>query len=843
MKNMGDDVKLKKIVLFFSLLLVIFSFILVSACNYHKQHLNLTKKELLWLTKNKKIKVSVAPAPNFPPLDIFSVNGKFTGFSMDYLRKISEISGINFKILRLPDWSNLMQKLENGNVTMVTSIQKTESREKIAYFTTPYVFLPVHLIVPKKCRVNNLKNFSKRELVGVVKGYSINKYIKLRYPDLKFKEFAGIEHGLNDLENGKIDAMVSNLATANFYIVKNKLKNIGLGQKIYYLWELRFAVSQKTKDAKIIISILQKSLDEISITERERIFYKWVALGGHFLSKENFWFYLKVFFYSVIILGFIALLWIVLLKKQVNKKTYQLHKELKQTVEAKKKWQLSEKRYRTIFNAVNDVIFIHDINTGKVIDASESAFEMYGYKPEEIINTTVAIGSSGIYPYTPEEAMKKMQLATDKPQIFKWHAKHKDGTLFWVEVNMKQLLFGDEKRIIVTVRNIEDRIKTEDRLLQAQKMEMIGTLAGGFAHDFNNLLAGIKGVISLLNLKFKKGTIDLDFVQDKINLLDSVTDRATVMVKQLQSLSKKHQIQSVPVDLNLVVKIVLEIFKSTMDRSIRLNVSLPTESAMILGDGNQLEQVLLNLCVNAEHAMTIMRENGKYEGELSISVERDGDNWLLLIKDTGVGIDSSTIENIFTPFFTTKPKGQGTGLGLAMAYNIINKHNGTIDVSSEKEVGSTFTIFLPAYLGNQRENKSNLSNVSNATVYKNIKNVLVVDDEELLRINYSEMLSVLNIESVVFETGKKAIEVYKEKKFDLVILDMVMPEMSGKDVFIELKKIDSKVSVVFASGYTEDKRIVQSLENGAMGFLKKPFSLDELSAFLKGIDDRLDSNG
>lgn len=390
--------------------------------------------------------------------------------------------------------------------------------------------------------------------------------------------------------------------------------------------------------------------------------------------------------------------------------------------------------------------------------------------------------------------------------------------------------------------------QNEELLKQAQKMETVGTLAGGIAHDFNNLLSAIFGAIGLINFDANKHpNLEVVNIQDYINTIEMSAHRAADMVKQLLTLSRKNKLSFAPVDLVLAIKHVLKICQSSFDKSIDFKYQLPNQPAMIKADPTQIEQTLLNVCVNASHAMTIMREDENMQGgtlEIALSkVHADhcfcsshpeaskGYYWSLAISDTGIGMDNDTLKKIYNPFFTTKKEGKGTGLGLAMVYNIVKQHKGFIVVRSQKNTGTIFNLFLPIL---KREGSEQAENNNIKTIITGSGNILLVDDEELILATTKALLQRCGYNVFTAKNGEEAVEEYKSKKneIDLVMLDMAMPKMSGKQAFEEIRKINAKAKVILASAYSRDERIKHTIDAGANAYIAKPYSVFEISKLI-----------
>ncbi len=406
---------------------------------------------------------------------------------------------------------------------------------------------------------------------------------------------------------------------------------------------------------------------------------------------------------------------------------------------------------------------------------------------------------------------------------------------------------------ITSRKTIEsEKEKLSMQLQRSQKMEAIGTLAGGLAHDFNNVLGGIKGTVSLLKFNLENGQEDSEKFNEYLDLIDHASDRAVDMVEQLLMLSKKQKLTLKPVNLNQSLESIVKICHSTFDKSIDINVEYYPKPALTMADPTQIEQVLLNLAVNASHAMTLMRKKKeKYGGEFNVNINRqfldkfftfshpdaeEGDYWIIRIKDTGVGMGPDVLAKIFDPFFTTKDQAYGTGLGMAMVYNIIINHRGFVDVYSELGVGTTFLVYLPVLKEIATTEKAI---ATKAELSRGNETILVVDDEEIMRNIAEKMLVECGYGVIVAENGIKAIEIYTEKhdEIDIVILDMAMPKLSGKETYIELKKINPDIMVLLASGFRQDVRIEETLGLGANSFIQKPYILNDLTHSIRQLLD------
>lgn len=398
--------------------------------------------------------------------------------------------------------------------------------------------------------------------------------------------------------------------------------------------------------------------------------------------------------------------------------------------------------------------------------------------------------------------------------------------------------------MIMMMDDVTELEKKEMQLRQVQKMETVGTLAGGLAHDFNNVLGGITGAMSLINFKIHRGVkIPQDELASQLDIIEKSTDRAAGVVQKLLTLSRSNAVLFSEVDLNLVIKDTLAIIENSMDKSIEINCHYFEEEAKAIADGDQIGQVLLNLLINAGHAMTIMK--GKQEiwgGVINVSLEflkigeyfkkqyskaTHNEYWVITVADSGVGMNNETVKKIFDPFFTTKEKEKGTGLGLAMSYNIIEQHEGFIDIYSESGVGSTFKVFLPVL-----KHKTLLDEkIEGKRYYEGTGLLLIVDDDSQIRSVATEILEECGYEIIIAKDGIEALEKFSERidEIKLVLLDLVMPKLDGKHTFIRLKEMKDGVKVLLSSGFQQDSRVKEILDLGVAGFIQKPYTFTKLS--------------
>ncbi|MCJ7618330.1 MAG: response regulator, partial [Desulfobacterales bacterium] len=379
-------------------------------------------------------------------------------------------------------------------------------------------------------------------------------------------------------------------------------------------------------------------------------------------------------------------------------------------------------------------------------------------------------------------------------------------------------------------RDVGDRKRLEAQLLQAQKMEAVGTLAGGIAHDFNNLLMGIMGRISLISH-------DIDLTHPHYKHLKDIEDivrRGSDLTKQLLGFAMGGKYEVKPADINELIEKCSDMFGRTR-KETRIHSIFQKDVCAIEIDQSQIEQVLLNLFVNAWHAMP---EGGDiFIHTKNVTLDDDdvmhcgikpGKYVMVSVTDTGVGMDEETQQHVFEPFFTTKKLGRGSGLGLASAYGIIKNHGGIINVNSKKGEGTTFNFYLPIV---EAQVVKQQPNDTEEKILYGTETILLVDDEELVVNVFREMLNNMGYDVFIARGGKEALEIFKKDKdkIALVILDMIMPDLGGGQVYDVLKEIKPDIKVLLSSGYSIDGQASEIMSRDCDGFIQKPFNMIQLS--------------
>lgn len=392
----------------------------------------------------------------------------------------------------------------------------------------------------------------------------------------------------------------------------------------------------------------------------------------------------------------------------------------------------------------------------------------------------------------------------------------------------------EEDAVISIMVDVTEIKKLQDALRQSQKMDVIGQLTGGIAHDFNNMLAGIMGSAELLKLKAKNNP---DLIKHIEFILKS-SDRAAGLIKKLLAFARRGIEEETVLNFHEVIEESIVLLERSIDRKIKIESKLNAEFKMVKGDPVLLQNVILNLGLNARDAMynggilTIYTSNVDIDKNFSVNRNYSitpGKYIQLNIEDTGIGMNIELISRIFEPFFTTKPEGKGTGLGLAVVYGTVKEHRGFIEVYSEPGAGTTVKMFFPVV----ENDKTGIASMNNEPV-SGEGCVLVVDDEDIVRTIAGSLLESLGYECLLAENGLSAIDIFtKEKdKIDVVLLDIIMPGISGVETSERLKKIDENVKIIFSSGFRRDESVMGIMKTVNKRFIQKPYHLVELSRII-----------
>ena len=493
---------------------------------------------------------------------------------------------------------------------------------------------------------------------------------------------------------------------------------------------------------------------------------------------------------------------------------------------------------RKVIDTNPNLIFVKD-RQGRFMLANESVAKVYGTSVDGLIGKTDSDfnGSN----QEVENFCKDDQFVIDTCSdlfIPEEYVTTASGDVIWLETVKRPIkLFDGRVMVLGVATDITARKTLQGQLLHSQKLEAVGQLAGGVAHDFNNLLTGILGYSNLL---MSQTELDSE-ARRAINMIRNAAEQATELTQKLLGFARKGKNQNIAVDLHKVIDDTLSLLNRTLEKNILIQRSFHAEAALVQGDPVQMQQIVLNLAINARDSMAHMvaKNAAKLTISTSILPSSQLDPGLgcgcnarsflkISVSDTGCGIAPEHINRIFDPFFTTKDEKHGTGLGLSMVYGIVKNHGGCVKVQSTLNKGTTFDVYLPCY----REQEKTEEPISSSISSINGKGrILLVDDHQVIRAVTSDMLKSLGYEVVAARDGLEALDYFRlhDRDVDLVILDMIMPGLNARECFDRFKGINPGVKVVLSTGYVANNNVQEILDQGMVGFVQKPYMLSQLS--------------
>ncbi len=520
-----------------------------------------------------------------------------------------------------------------------------------------------------------------------------------------------------------------------------------------------------------------------------------------------------------------------------------LNNEITERKRAEEALQRQEDNLKTTLHSIGDAVISTDIH-GYIIQMNPVAEELTGWTFEETNGKSLS------------EVFNVLNMSTRKPIEDSLHRILNQGSVashqsILISKDNNSHYISDSGSIIesenygilgvvIVFRDISEELALQDQLRQSQKMDAIGKLAGGIAHDFNNMIGGILGAAEIIQRNAPENKKVTKYAQ----MIIDASEQAAALTRQLLTFARKQPAVNAVIDMHECIEDTVALLKNTIDKRVNVEVLLPAEQSLVAGDHAQLQSALLNMCINAAHAMPqgghlcIRTENRDLDAADCAASSFDlqaGPYLSITIKDDGTGMDSALLTRIFEPFFTTKSAEEGTGLGLAAVFGTVQQHKGSITVSSELGTGSTFTILLPL------ANDVKTNRISQSPINHGDGCILIVDDEEIMRETASSLLRELGYAVLLAENGKQGAEIYAENhtNIDLVILDMIMPEMNGRDCFHEMHKINPQVNAILTSGFAQVEDIQEMLDSGLVSFIRKPYRSAQLS---KVVQETLQKN-
>ena len=504
---------------------------------------------------------------------------------------------------------------------------------------------------------------------------------------------------------------------------------------------------------------------------------------------------------------------------------------------AKEALREGEEKYRSLFNNAQVGMFRSGIDDGKFVEANDALARMFGYEDRADILDAEYIAADNYVDPGMRETLLAIIREHGAFRNFEARLYRKDGSVAWFRHS--GLISPEKGYIEGVIADITEEKRLKEQLLQAHKMESIGTLAGGIAHDFNNMLGIIVGNTELA----MDDVPEWNPARNNLHEIRTASLQARDVVKQILAFSRISLQEMKPVRISPIITDSLKLLRSSIPTTIEIHQNISSEPNTVRGDPTQIHQVLINLCSNSAHAM---REKG---GVLEVSLKNieidegsaihhhglsPGKYVRLTVSDTGHGIEPKILERIFDPYFTTKGVGEGSGMGLSVVHGIVKSHSGDISVSSEPGKGTTFQVFLP-YI----ESKPGPEIEINVEIPRGRESILFVDDEKAMVDTIQPMIERLGYKVTARTSSIEALEAFRANpdRFDLVITDFTMPNMTGLELAKELLKLRSDILIILCTGYSEHINEEKAKGNGIRAFVMKPVVLNEISNTIRKVLD------
>ena len=749
--------------------------------------------------------------------------GEVRGFNVEILQALAKRLGMEIE-WRPMLWSEAYNALESGEVALLC-MPISERRQERFDFTAEGIsnsslamFVPNSFSGPVK--LEDLAGLT----VAVKDGSMAQEILSQKIPKAIIVPLDDDVRALRYVEKGWAAAYLGDLYTGLYLARRHGLDKIKTVGGPLPLGSVRIAV-KKGNDQ--LLSRLDEALTSLKKSpEFERIRDKWFGEASVVSSAWK-----KVLLIAVGICAFlgmvtvVVLLWNYTLRVRVDERTRDL--------------VASEDRYRILINHANEGIFVlqdefikyHNPQTETLIGCSSEELTRFPFTdlvhPED--RSSVAMW------------LTERLLEGDSGSGYPFRITNKSGDVLWWEVNAVHFSWEEKPAVLCFVRDVTSHKKMETQLRQAQKMEAIGTLASGIAHDFNNILMAIMGNAEMAEMGLNNKP-DNRLIRQSIDQVLKASNRAKDLVKQILTFSRDSEQDRKPVQMHLLIDEVLKFLKVSLPENIEIRQDISVDSDMVMADAVQIHQVMMNLCTNALHAMM---EKG---GVLTVALKRvdlDVGNTMtypnikpgpyvkLSVRDTGNGIGQEVMGRIFDPYFTTKEKGLGTGLGLSVVHRIIESHGGRITVESEPGEGTLFEILLPRIEGRSEREAPDLRRPPSAGQER----IIFVDDEEGLVSMAERYLGTLGYEVSAFTSPSRALEAFRTDPdgFDLLITDLTMPQMSGDELAQRIREGRPDIPIILCTGYSERLTKEGVKELGIQAFVMKPFKIRDLAEEIQAV--------
>lgn len=766
-----------------------------------------------------------APDPAFPPFEFFRADGRVAGVTPEILDLLAAELHVKIETVRYPTWDAVLDGVRRGEVDLLGTLTRTAERETFLAFTEPYLSVPNVLYVAADSRWKTGFAELAGRRVGVVRSAGAHSWLTRNHPDVVAVPVANTAEGFRRVSLGEIDAMLETLPVGAFVISEQGFTNLRPLPEIVFTVPQHFAVRRGDERLR---DILEKGLARISPEQRLRIFSRWTGedpTQPRWRIPALVW--RGVAGLSVLLLGFVA--WTYLLRRQVAHRTREL--------------QASEQHFRRLLEDLPIAAAWTD-ERGRVEFVNHKFTTLFGYTLSDI--PTIEDWFRRAYPDPARRAELLARWQVDVAQLGAQGGESSttaelpitcaDGSQRHVHV-VTSVIGG---KILGVFEDLTERVRIEQKLRQAQKMEAIGQLAGGVAHDFNNLLTVVLGQSQMLLFEPRLPP-DL---RGSLQQIADVARRGAGLTRQLLTFSRQQAMQPVLLDVNDTLRAMHQLLTRLLGEQIAIELDCAPALPVVRADPSMVEQILLNLSVNARDAMpksgTLALATRVADVDAASLATRPADARpgrfiVLTVRDTGTGIAPAHLARLFEPFFTTKEVGQGTGLGLATVFGIVQQHQGWIEVTSAIGHGTTFDVYLPAAASAAAPQTPTAPASAIDAAPRTHATILLTEDEAPVRELVREFLEHEGHRVLVAANGDEALALWQQHRasIDLLFTDVVMPgTLDGRELAARLRRDAPELRVIYATGY--GRHLLPAGESRSP-CLAKPFDLATLRATVRQV--------
>ena len=776
----------------------------------------------------------------FPPLNFIDDTGRARGLFVDVLDEIARKQG--WRLRYLPSsWAQNLERLQRGQIDILLSIAYTPERARRFIFSRDTVITTwARLYVRRQQDIQTVLDLAGKT-VAVLKGdiyyQDLQGLVREFKVPCRFLEKDSYPQVLAAVQKGEADGGAVERIFGDRMLARYSLRETPI---IFGNHQLRFGFSKHTPPE--LVAAVNQMLGQMKKQVGSPYYQaldRWLTVRPHPRLPE--WLYWLLG--AVVSLGLLSLLASAVLRRQVRRKTAELAAKNRQLAEGLERLaqmeadlRASRERYRSLVENLPYGLFIADCTSARLWFVNPRFCQLFGYGRREMEGLSLwDLAAPGEHEHL-RALLRRYAAGEEAGTTFRCTGRRKDGARVRCELSVSLAPYQGRKGIQGVTREVTGEEMLERQLVQAQKMEAVGTLASGVAHEFNNILMAIRGYAQLLAAALGEDPR----LRGYLEKIEHGARRAADLTGTMLSFSRLESGEKRPVDLAAVVKGVVGLLKRTLPPHVELVLEPPPELPPVLGNPNHLEQVLLNLAVNARDAMPGGgRISLRLRHQKVDSTFRARNPWacaesycVIEVRDTGGGMAPEVLARIFEPFFTTKEPGRGTGLGLAVAYRIVENHQGALLAESEPGRGSTFYLYLPAL--EQAEPAPAAGEGSDRPLPPGRGRwVLVVDDEPPVREISREALESVGYLVSEAAHGQEALDLYRRalrvgQPFDLVILDLGMPVMDGRECLRRIREIDPQARILVTTGYTRADQELGELARATAGILEKPFDLTTL---------------